>query len=95
VILFPKGQTIIDGNYNYNKYVPANIMSDSFYIPLGHVNLIHCNNQMVEIENVDDVDDLITVCLVAIKIVIGLINAAISNIKDNSKCKIDQTKLIT
>jgi len=49
-----------------------NIIPDSFHIPLGHVNLIHCNNQMVEIENVDvDVDDLITVCLVKIMIVIG------------------------
>jgi hypothetical protein len=46
-------------------------MSDSFHIALGHVNLIHCNNQMVEIENVDDVDDLITVCSVTIMIVIG------------------------
>ena len=48
-----------------------NIIPDSFHIPLGHVNLIHCNNQMVEIENVDDVDDLITVCSVKIMIVIG------------------------
>jgi hypothetical protein len=70
-------------------------MSNLFCIHLDHDNLIPCNNQIIEIENVDDVDDLITVCLVAIKIVIGLINAAISNIKDNSKCKIDQTKLIT
>jgi hypothetical protein len=45
-------------------------MSDSFHIALGHVNLIHCNNQMVEMENVD-VDDLITVCSVTITIVIG------------------------
>jgi hypothetical protein len=72
-------------------------MSNLFCIHLDHDNLIPCNNQIIEIENVDDVDDvddLITVCLVAIKIVIGLINAAISNIKDNSKCKIDQTKLM-
>jgi hypothetical protein len=59
-------------------------MSNLFCIHLDHDNLIPCNNQIIEIENVDDVDDLITVCLVAIKIVIGLINAAISNIKDNS-----------
>ena len=48
-----------------------NIIPDSFHIPLGHVNLIHCNNQMVEIEDVDDVDDPITVCSVTIMIVIG------------------------
>jgi hypothetical protein len=70
-------------------------MSNLFCIHLHHDNLIPCNNQIIEIENVDDVDDLTTVCLVAIKIVIGLISAAISNIKDNTKCKSDQTGLIT
>jgi hypothetical protein len=71
VILFTKGQTIIDGNYNYSNYVPAKYHVRFVHIPLGHLNLIHCNNQMVEIEDVDDVDDLITVCSVTIMIVIG------------------------
>ena len=71
MILFTKGQTIIDGNYNYDKYVSAKYHVRFVHIALGHVNLIHCNNQMVEIENVDDVDDLITICSVTIMIVIG------------------------
>jgi len=36
-----------------------------------HVNLIRYTNQILEIENEDDVDDLTTACLVAIKIVMG------------------------
>ena len=35
-------------------------MSNLFHIPFNHVNLIPSNNQILEIENVDD---LITVCL--------------------------------
>jgi hypothetical protein len=60
-----------------------------------HASLVHSNNQILEIENEDDVDDLTIFCLDTIMISHRLLIAAISNVKDNSKCKSDQTKLIT